>query len=64
MRNTAEIPEEEFKERIIISSSLLNDPYRKALQKRQSEIFSNPDCNEWRIESGQKTYGLKTKFRQ
>lgn len=54
MRNTFEIPVEEYKERIIKYSSLLNDAYRKALQRSQSEIFSNPDCHEWRNESGQK----------
>ena len=63
MRNTDEIPREEFEQRIKKGISLLNDPYRRALQKRQSEIFSNPDCNEWRDEAGQLTFGLKPKYK-
>ncbi len=62
MRNTKDIPKEEFEERLQKSIGLLNDPYRKALQKRQSEIFSNPNCNEWRTESGQPSYGMKPQF--
>ena len=36
---------EEFKERTKALQRHLNEPYRKYLTQRQSELFHNPDCN-------------------
>jgi len=64
MRNTEDIPEKEFKEKTLKLLNLLKDPYRKALQKRQDEIYNNPNCNEWTIKSKQPHFGMKPEFHQ
>jgi predicted DNA-binding protein YlxM (UPF0122 family) len=62
MRNTDDISEEEFKERTKALQRLLSEPYRKYLTQRQSELFHNPDCNEWKIDVNKRPiYGLKKK---
>ena len=62
MRNTDDISEEEFRERLERSRALYNEPYVKALKKIQTEMFSNPSCNAWKNNSeGVPTFGLNVK---
>lgn len=62
MRNTDEIPEEEFRNRTKMFQSLLAEPYTKALHNKQKELFHNPDCNEWKRVLDQSSFGMKPEY--
>lgn len=64
MRNANEIPKSEFQERLEKQRKFFQDPYRKALQNRQQEIFGNPKNVDLSSGTGKASLELKSDYKK
>ncbi|TXH60730.1 MAG: hypothetical protein E6Q89_00410 [Bacteroidia bacterium] len=64
MRNSEDIPDEEYMARFKKQNSLLQHPYTKACRAIQNEIFRNPDYNEWKNNGKTSFYTLKDEYKK
>ncbi|QDW21161.1 hypothetical protein [Flavobacterium sp. KBS0721] len=64
MRNSDDITDDEIRARTKKFNSLLQHPYTKVCKEMQSEIFRNPDFNEWKNNGKNLIYTLKVKYKK